>query len=326
MSTEALLRQLAEPAPYAALMLAMVVLVVTLERWRPAALGATSGLRRWSIHGGLMLINSLLGSQLGPALIVLIVAWKIPVNHFLMNRYDEYPITVIAVSVLALDLAAYWLHRFMHRDLPWRAHRLHHSDRGYDVSTSLRFHPLEGALAMIWRLVWVIALGVPLLALAVHSLLALLFNTIAHANLRLPPAWSRALGTVFVTPDLHRIHHSLDGGDSRHNYATIFSIWDRLFGTYRPYSLKYERAPVTGVRGVGADQIRTLWHALRLPFKDLSTPVTLRSGAAISPLHRAARLPISSGVRRHEGPRSVPDVAASARGRRSGTGRRRRLN
>lgn len=273
MDFEAALRAFGSPAGYLAFTAGLILLVVAFEYRRPA-LRAATGWRRWSTHGGLGLINGLLGSELGQGVIVLVVALHLPVNHFLMNHYHDAPVTVIAVSVLALDLAAYLFHRFMHLDGLWRVHRLHHSDRSFDAATSLRFHPIESALTVVWRLVWVIALGVPYLALLAHGLLSALFNTFTHANLRLPPRLSTALGAVFITPDLHRIHHSLDDSDSRHNFGTIFSFWDRLFGTYRLQTRQNARVPATGVAGISAEQTRGLWQSLWLPFARDAAPQT----------------------------------------------------
>lgn len=275
MDFEDTLRALGTPTAFLAFTLGLMTLVFAFEFWKPARRTATS-LRRWSTHGGLSLINTLLGSELGQAVVVGVLAAQIPVNHFLVDRLQTAPFTVMLVSVLVLDLAIYLLHLLMHRNGLWQVHRLHHSDRTFDVTTSVRVHPLENALATVWRLAWVIALGVPYLALLLYALLATAASVFTHANLQLPQRLSTALGWVFITPDLHRIHHSLETSDGGHNFGTVFSFWDRLFGTHRARSLQDTRVPRTGVADISAEQTRSLWQALWLPFArtDSETPLS----------------------------------------------------
>jgi len=137
------------------------------------------------------------------------------------------------VSFVALDFAV-WLEHVASHKLPvlWRLHRVHHADLDCDVTTGLRFHPLEILLSMAWKWAVILALGAPALAVLVFEIVlngASMFN---HSNARLPPAADRILRRAVVTPDMHRIHHSVRRRETDSNYGFNLSVWDRAFGTY----------------------------------------------------------------------------------------------
>ena len=139
----------------------------------------------------------------------------------------------LLVALLGLDLLRYGLHRLMHR-VPalWRVHRTHHSDSEVDFTTALRFHPLELVVELAVKSAAIVALGLAPLAVAIHELVAFTLNAFSHGNVRIHPLLERWLRRVLVTPDMHRVHHSVERREHDSNYAAAFSIWDRLFGTY----------------------------------------------------------------------------------------------
>lgn len=138
----------------------------------------------------------------------------------------------VIVGVLALDVADYLRHRLQHSfEGLWRVHRVHHSDEQVDAATALKFHPFEVALTALFGLGTVLLLGLPVMAVLVHGALVLLFDFWEHANVRTPRA-VHALHAVLVTPALHRVHHSDVEHHYNANFGIIFSIWDRIFGTY----------------------------------------------------------------------------------------------
>ncbi len=139
----------------------------------------------------------------------------------------------IPLSVLGMDLISYFWHRANHR-IPflWRFHQAHHSDPGYTVTTALRFHPGELLLAVPLRLFAVVVLGVPIAGVIVFEVIFAFANFCEHGNIDLPHDVERTLGRVFVTPALHRRHHSREARLLDTNYGTIFSLWDRLLGSY----------------------------------------------------------------------------------------------
>jgi sterol desaturase/sphingolipid hydroxylase (fatty acid hydroxylase superfamily) len=137
------------------------------------------------------------------------------------------------VGFLVLDLLAYILHRTLH-EVPclWRLHTLHHSDRDIDTTTSVRHHPIEALLmnGCFWFVA--VVLGIPSIVVATYGLSAFVLAVATHANVKWPVWIEDTLRPVIITPDLHSIHHSIDVVESNTNFGAVFSVWDRLFGTF----------------------------------------------------------------------------------------------
>ncbi|HWW62609.1 MAG TPA: sterol desaturase family protein [Thermoanaerobaculia bacterium] len=136
-------------------------------------------------------------------------------------------------AILALDLSTYAAHVALHKSrLAWRFHRVHHSDAHVDVTTAFRQHPAE----TIWRILaqWpaIVLLGIPMPALAIYLTISAVNALLEHANIRVPERLDRFARVLFVTPNMHKVHHSCDQRETDTNYANIFSIWDRVFATY----------------------------------------------------------------------------------------------
>jgi sterol desaturase/sphingolipid hydroxylase (fatty acid hydroxylase superfamily) len=167
---------------------------------------------------------------------------------------------VLLVGVAGLDFAAYWAHRTLHfADVGWRFHVVHHSERYVDVTTAFRQHPVETASRIAFTSIGVATLGVPLWCLAIYLAMSALNALLEHSNLALSPRLDAWLRTVFVTPSMHKVHHSRAKAETNSNYSNILSIWDRSFGTYRPalpghpaaYGLDgFDGADLQTVRGV----------------------------------------------------------------------------
>jgi len=139
-----------------------------------------------------------------------------------------------AASLVALDMAIYWQHRaFHHWPLLWRAHRVHHSDLGVDATLGVRFHPFEIFPSFGYKLLVVALLGVAPPVVAAYEASLLGFSLLTHANVVLPPGLERVLRRVLVTPDWHRVHHSVRYDEANSNFGNILSVWDRWFGTAR---------------------------------------------------------------------------------------------
>lgn len=154
----------------------------------------------------------------------------------------------IALSVLALDAALYGQHRALHHRWLWRLHRVHHLDPLLDVTSGVRFHPLEAVVSALFKSLVVVLLGAPVAAVAVSTTLTLLASLFTHANIRLHPRLEAALRIAFITPALHRIHHSNAGPETQRNFGTVLWLWDRLFGSACAASVRGE-ALVLGVAG-----------------------------------------------------------------------------
>lgn len=173
----------------------------------------------------------------------------------------------MALAVIVLDFALWLQHLISHKvPLLWRLHQMHHSDVDIDVTTAIRFHPVEIALSMIWKIVWVAAFGVSVIAVIAFEIIlngCAMFN---HANLALPGWLDRVLRLLIVTPDMHRVHHSIDRREHDSNYGFNLSLWDRLFGTYQAEPRLGHQGMVIGLRPYQSENPTKLGWSLWLPF------------------------------------------------------------
>jgi sterol desaturase/sphingolipid hydroxylase (fatty acid hydroxylase superfamily) len=145
--------------------------------------------------------------------------------------------TRVLISVVLLDFVAFGWHWANHRvRLLWRFHAVHHTDNIFDASTAFRFHPGELLISLGVRLGIVATFGLPVYGILLFEMIYGLANTFEHGNIRCASTFERALSLIFVTPSIHRKHHSRNVGESNRNFGTIFSFWDKCFGTYLPSS------------------------------------------------------------------------------------------
>jgi sterol desaturase/sphingolipid hydroxylase (fatty acid hydroxylase superfamily) len=173
-----------------------------------------------------------------------------------------------AAALLLLDLTRYWVHRAFHSFYAlWRIHESHHSDPDYDVSTAGRFHPLEVVFTQASYLAVIAVLAPPVAAVLVAELLGVVLNFVAHANASLPPSIERVLRRVFITPDLHRIHHSENVHEQSSNFGQTFSWWDRIFRTYLAAPAAGQYRLVTGVTGLQNESSLQIAVVLARPFQ-----------------------------------------------------------
>jgi sterol desaturase/sphingolipid hydroxylase (fatty acid hydroxylase superfamily) len=175
------------------------------------------------------------------------------------------------VALLALDGASYLVHRVMHQTpVLWRVHLVHHIDASVDATTAFRQHPVEGVLRFSFIAVTAWTLGAPPAAIAVYRLLGSLNSVLEHSNIRFPRWLDRILVWLWVTPDMHKVHHSRERSETDSNYANLFSFFDRLFGTFTPSS----RGPLVryGIHGYDAPEQHSIGAVLWLPFRGLDLP------------------------------------------------------
>ncbi len=189
---------------------------------------------RWANNLGLVFLNSVVLRLLFPAAAVGVAAVAQRHGWGLFNYY-EFPIAVsVLCSVVAMDLVIYLQHVMVHAiPVLWRLHRVHHADLDYDVTTGARFHTLEIILSMLIKFATVLLLGPPLVAVVIFEVLLNATAMFNHANVRLPAGVDRMLRWFLVTPDMHRVHHSVEDDETNSNFGFSLTWWDRLFGTYR---------------------------------------------------------------------------------------------
>ncbi len=189
---------------------------------------------RWITNWGVLLCGSLVVRLAFPmaAVGVALVAEKEGWGLLTMLNAPYWLAAV--VGFLILDFAVWLEHYVSHKwPLLWRIHKVHHADPDLDVTTALRFHPLEILLSMVWKSAIVVALGVPVVAVLFFEIVlngAAMFN---HANANLPRGLDRALRLMVVTPDMHRVHHSVYRHEADTNFGFNLSVWDRIFRTYK---------------------------------------------------------------------------------------------
>lgn len=176
----------------------------------------------------------------------------------------------IALGVLVADLIQYGLHWLSHRvPMLWRLHQVHHTDTAFDVSTSVRHHPLEGLVLMVLTLLICAAIGMPWVSLVLYGGLQMLHSAFCHSNVMLPLSLDRWLRYGLVTPDMHRVHHSVRMDEGNSNFGLVFPWWDRLFGTYCDQPIAGHESMSLGLAAPTLRHKTGWWHSLRLPFDRL---------------------------------------------------------
>ncbi|MEO8802732.1 MAG: sterol desaturase family protein [Rudaea sp.] len=209
--------------------------LLMLSEWRwPRNRSAPVRTRRWPVNLGFGLLNTLCLRVLTPWLAFAIALRARDLGIGMFNMIQAPTWLAAALSLLLLDMTIYWQHRLMHV-VPWlwRMHRLHHTDLALDVTSGVRFHPLEILFSLVVKLGAVLALGAPPIAVLAFEILLSSFSLFTHTNLALPVPLDRALRWLVVTPDMHRIHHSVLRDEHDSNFGFNASWWDRLFGSYR---------------------------------------------------------------------------------------------
>lgn len=195
---------------------------------------ARSAPRRLALNLGLGFLNMGLGRLLAAAVTLGAAAYAASQNWGLFNLFDWPLWLVFTLGLLAMEMIIYWQHRLFHTvPFLWRWHSLHHRDEAIDLTTGVRFHPVEAVLSGVIKAAAAIALGLPPIVVLTFETWLTAASLWEHSNLKLPPRFDRALRLVFVTPAMHLVHHHDNRADHDTNYGFFLSIWDRLFGTYK---------------------------------------------------------------------------------------------
>jgi sterol desaturase/sphingolipid hydroxylase (fatty acid hydroxylase superfamily) len=220
---------------------------------------------RWPNNLGLVFLDSLLVRLLLPGIAIAAAIWAQEAGWGVLNFPPVPAWLAFCTAVVALDFAIWLQHVATHKvPILWRLHRVHHADPDFDATTGLRFHPIEILLSALYKAVVVAVLGAPPEAVLAFEVLLNAGSLFTHANARLPAALDRAMRRAFVTPDMHRVHHSPDRAETDSNYGFNLSLWDRWFGTYRENA---ERGLIGQDRFGGRDDQR-LDRLLTQPFRD----------------------------------------------------------
>jgi len=239
------------------------------EMLAPRRALTVSKILRWSNNLGLVFFNSILLRLLFPAAAVGMAAFAADRGWGVFNFLEIPPWLAVVLTVLAMDLIIYLQHVLVHA-VPalWRLHRVHHADLDYDVTTGARFHPIEILLSMLIKFATIIVLGAPVVAVVIFEVVLNAMAMFNHGNVRLPLGLDRVLRLLVVTPDMHRVHHSVEDDEANSNFGFNLSLWDRLFGTYRAQPRAGHEAMTIGIhRYRTTAEVSRFDGILLLPFR-----------------------------------------------------------
>jgi sterol desaturase/sphingolipid hydroxylase (fatty acid hydroxylase superfamily) len=234
----------------------------------PRRVLSVSKAQRWLNNIGLVFLNTVLLRLLFPAAAVGVAALASANGWGLLNIHPlPLPVAVV-IAVVVLDFVIYLQHVMVHA-IPalWRLHRVHHADLDYDVTTGARFHPLEIILSMLIKFAAILVLGPPVVAVIIFEVILNATAMFNHGNIRLPAKVDRVLRWFLVTPDMHRVHHSVEDDEANSNFGFSLPWWDRLFGTYRDQPRGGHEGMTIGIHHYrDAAQVDRLPGMLWLPF------------------------------------------------------------
>jgi len=254
--------------------LGLFALIALWEWLKPRRQQNTRRVSRWVNNLGLVVVATLLVRLVVPMGLA-VIAFQVQAagwglfNHLTLSHWLE-----IVLALVLLDLAIYWQHRMFHQvPVLWRLHRVHHSDLAFDVSTAVRFHPLEILLSIFIKGLLVLMLGIPATAIIIFEVIlngVALFN---HGNIRFPKGLDGVLRSVLVTPDMHRVHHSNIPSETNSNYGFNLSIWDKIFGSHTAQPQKGHQDINIGLKEYSTQQQSNDFMALlKMPFMGTNKP------------------------------------------------------
>jgi len=250
------------------LFLGLFVLFASAQAIKPRR-QLVQGYRRWPGNLAIVLIYSLLVRLLLPAGAVGAALWAEEAALGLFNFVALPSALEIIMAVLALDLVIYWQHRLFHKvPLLWRLHRVHHADRDIDITTGLRFHPLEILISMLIKMAAVAAIGADVSAVILFEVILNGMAMFNHANLKLPIKLDQRIRLLLVTPDVHRVHHSTIRHETDSNFGFNLSLWDRLFNTWVEQPQHGHNAMNIGLKELQHAPTERLLFMLNLPFSN----------------------------------------------------------
>lgn len=228
-----------------------------------------SKVQRWGNNIGLVVLNTVLLRLLFPTAAVGMAVFAEVHGWGVLNTLTLPGWVEILTAVIVLDFAI-WLQHVMVHAIPllWRLHRVHHADLDYDLTTGARFHPLEIILSMLIKFAVIAVLGPAVTAVILFEVILNGMAMFNHGNVRLPDPLDRVLRLLLVTPDMHRVHHSVEDDETNSNFGFNLSLWDRLFGTYRDQPRGGHDGMTIGIHGFrDAREVDALPGMLALPFR-----------------------------------------------------------
>ena len=255
-------------AIFAGVFLAMALIELA---WPKRKLSASKH-KRWLTNAGIAATGAVLlrlMAMLAAPVAAVAAAFYAQANGIGLLNNVSWPVWIkVAIALIVLDLAIWFQHWVSHHvPIFWRLHKVHHADRDIDVTTAVRFHPVEIGLSMIWKIVVVVPLGASPLSVFLFEVILNACAMFNHANIALPLGLDRLLRLFIVTPDMHRVHHSVVRREHDSNYGFNLSIWDRLFGTYRAQPEAGHEGMTIGLAPYQTEGPTRFGWSLALPFR-----------------------------------------------------------
>ncbi|WP_417527156.1 sterol desaturase family protein [Marinomonas shanghaiensis] len=243
-----------------------VLSVLLLWQWRRPRGPLIQWRQRWRHNLILLFIGAACVRIVQPLLLSIVALLSQGLGVFSLLELPFW--LIFLLSILLLDCVIYWQHRLFHRvTFLWRIHRVHHSDPELDVSSAVRFHPLEIGLSLCIKAMVIGVFGIPLEAVLVFDIVLNASAMFNHTNARLPVSIEHSVQKLFVTPDMHRIHHSRDNLEANSNFGFFLSVWDVLFMSRRGCALDGDEHLKIGLPDTKTYQPMSFKEVLLMPFK-----------------------------------------------------------
>lgn len=251
----------------------VLVVMMGLETMFPRKVRVASRWSRWRTNGLLVVLDTLIVRLLIPVAAVGVASWANSNSLGILSLVTVPPWLTIIMAFILLDGCIYAQHVMTHHiPVLWALHKVHHTDRDIDVTTGVRFHPLEIVFSMVYKFLIIILLGPPVVAVILFEVVLNASAMFNHANVRLPLWLDRLMRVVIVTPDMHRVHHSVEIRETNHNFGFFFSVWDRLFQTYTAQPKAGHDNVIIGLEDYQTRDPNELLWSLTIPFKKSRAP------------------------------------------------------
>jgi sterol desaturase/sphingolipid hydroxylase (fatty acid hydroxylase superfamily) len=245
-------------------LLALLLVIESVAHFREAKRG-----RRW-VANFLLTVLAIVSMSLIPVTFVSVAAFAEQKEWGLFNIIEIHWALAGLLSLLLRGFISFFTHFLTHKvPLFWRVHRVHHLDTEMDVTTTVRFHPLEFIINSLVGIPIILALGFSIWSLMLYELIDIVITLFSHSNISLPKKLEKILRYLFVTPDLHRVHHSSYQPETDSNFSAVFPIWDILFGTFRTETRTPPDKMEIGLEEVKDDRANNIIWLLKSPFKKL---------------------------------------------------------
>lgn len=246
-------------------LIAMLILMYCIENMLPYLNPPANRKKHYRRNFIISLFSFLLNAALG-GVVVMIVELTAQNNWGLLNQLQLPLVAKLLLGILLFDFGSYLTHNLQHK-IPflWRFHRIHHSDHHLNVSSSLRFHPVDVIVSQcIYQCIGVMVIGLPITAFVIYGSIAVPLLIMQHSNVRFPQKFERVASLILATPGWHKIHHAAEQQQTDSHYGDVFTFWDRIFGTWgkkQPHEIEY------GLSEFKEDKHHRVGYLMVSPFK-----------------------------------------------------------